>query len=65
MAIKDSDWNIWIGFWLGIAVLTLISIARTALNQTLYQYDWYILIFSIAMLTIIIILKSRWIKQQP
>ncbi len=36
------NWNLIIGFWSGIAVLTLISIARTALHQTLYQYDWYI-----------------------
>ncbi len=36
------NWDVIIGFWLGIAVITLISIARTALHQTLYQYDWYI-----------------------
>jgi hypothetical protein len=31
------------GFWLGVVVITLIGIARTALHQNLSEYDWYIL----------------------
>ncbi len=53
------NWDVILGFWLGIAVITLISIARTALNQTLYQYDWFILVFSIIMLVLTVILKKR------
>jgi cell division protein FtsW (lipid II flippase) len=48
-----------IGFWLGIGVLTLVSIARTALHQTLYQYDWYIVTLTIIVLILVVILRKR------
>jgi hypothetical protein len=54
-----SHWDVLIGFWLGVIVITLISIARTALYQTLYLYDWYILVFSVIVLVILVVLKSR------
>jgi hypothetical protein len=54
--------DIIIGFWLGIAVITLISIARTALHQTLYQYDGYILALSIIVLIVALILRTRSTK---
>ena len=57
------NWDVIIGFWLGIAVITLISIARTALHQTLYQYDWYILALSIIALIVALILRNRSIKR--
>jgi hypothetical protein len=43
------------GFFLGIAVLSLISIIRTALNQNLYAYDWYILGVSIIGMIILLL----------
>jgi hypothetical protein len=57
-----SHWDVLIGFWLGVIAITLISIARTALYQTLYQYDWYILVFSIVVLVVLLVLKSRSAK---
>ena len=57
------NWDVIIGFWLGIAVITLISIARTALHQTLYQYDWYILTLSIIALIVALTLRNRSIKR--
>jgi surface polysaccharide O-acyltransferase-like enzyme len=51
-----------IGFWSGIAVITLMSIARTVLHQTLYQYDWYILALSIIVLIVALILRNRSTK---
>ena len=54
-----SHWDVLIGFWLGVIVITLISIARTALYQTLYQYDWYILVFSVIVFIILVVLRSR------
>ena len=56
-------WNLIIGFWAGIAVITLISIARTALQKNLYEYDWYILILSIIVLVVALILRNRSTKQ--
>ncbi len=57
------NWNVIIGFWSGIIVITLISIARTALHQTLYQYDLYILALSIIVLIVTLILSNRSMKR--
>ena len=57
------NWDVMIGFWLGIAVLTLISIARTAIHQTLDQYNGYILALSIIVLIVALILRNRSIKR--
>ena len=57
--MRKINWDIITGFWIGIAVLSLIGIARTALNQTLYQYDWLILVFSLVMLLLTLIFKKR------
>ena len=62
MTMMKINWDVIIGFWLGVAVITLISIARTALHQTLYQYDWTILALSIIVLIVALILKKRSIK---
>ncbi len=53
------NWDLIIVFWSGIAVVTLISIARTALQKNLYEYDWYILTLSIIVLIIAVILRTR------
>lgn len=55
-------WNLIIGFWLGIAVITVISIARTSLHQNLFEYDWYILTLSIIVLIVALILRNRSTK---
>ena len=57
------NWDLIIGFWLGVAVITLISIARTALQKNLYEYDWYILTLSIIVLIVALILRNRSIKR--
>lgn len=57
--MKKVNWDVMIGFWLGIAVLTLVSIARTALRQTLSQYDWYIVGFSIIALIATFIVREH------
>jgi len=53
------NWDLIIGFWSGITVITLISIARTALQKNLYAYDLYILTLSIIVLIIAVILRNR------
>ena len=62
MNTKNIHWDLWIGFWLGIAVITLVSIARTALHKNLYEYDGYILGVSIIVLIIILILRHKVTK---
>jgi hypothetical protein len=57
--MRKVNWDMLIGFWLGIGVLTLVSIARTALHQTLYQYDWYIVTLTIIVLILVVILRKR------
>ena len=57
--MRKVNWDFFIGFWSGIAVLTLVSIARTALHQTLYHYDWYILDLSIIAVIAAFILRER------
>lgn len=58
--IKEWDWSIfYIGFWLGVAVISLINIALIVVNHNQFLYDWYILGVSTIALIVLTIMRSR------
>jgi cytochrome oxidase assembly protein ShyY1 len=58
----EWDSNTRIGFFSGVALISLINIALIATNQNQYLFDWYILGISIVIIVIMIIMKIRSTK---
>lgn len=57
--IKDRNWDLWFGVWLGILIISLINIALILANNNQFLFDCYILGISIIVLIVITIMKSR------
>ncbi len=57
--MKVWNWDMWIGVWLGIMILSLVNITLIVVHHNQFLYDWYILGISIIVLIVIIIMKSR------
>jgi hypothetical protein len=58
--MRKAEWNLIIGFCAGVAiVIGLMIISRVATHQNLYQYEWYVLGFSIIVLIAALILRNR------
>jgi len=57
--MKVRNWDMWIGFWLGIMILSLVNIVMIVAHHNQFLYDWYILGVSIIVLMVIIIMRSR------
>jgi len=56
---KDLDIDLNLGFWLGVAVISLINIALIFINHDQFAFDWYILGVSIVALIVFIIIRGR------
>jgi len=59
MNFKGWNWNMWIGVWLGIMILSLVNIALIIAKHNQFLYNLYIFGISIIVLIVIIIMKSR------
>ena len=57
--MRKINWDVMLGFWLGVIVITLVSIGRTALKKNLHEYDGFILFLSILVLIVVVILRKR------
>jgi ribose/xylose/arabinose/galactoside ABC-type transport system permease subunit len=57
--IKVRNWDIWIGVWIGIVIISLINLALIFANHNQFLYDWYILGVSIIVLIVFSLLRSR------
>ena len=61
---KDFDWKLLsIGFWSGVAVISLINIVLIVVHHNQFLYDEYIFGISIAAIIVYVILRSRSIRQ--
>ncbi|MGD0534129.1 MAG: hypothetical protein ABR999_01630 [Methanoregula sp.] len=61
---KECDWSLLrIGFWSGIAVLSLVELALIELNHNVFAYDVYILAVSVVIIIVSIILRKRSIPR--
>jgi multisubunit Na+/H+ antiporter MnhE subunit len=61
---KDCDWNLLtIGFWTGVAVISLINIALMVLHRNQFLYDEYIFVISLIGVIVYAIIRSRSPRQ--
>ena len=61
---KDWDWSqMAIGFWSGVAVISLINIAMIVVHHNQFLYDEYIFGISIVALIVYVIVRCRSARQ--
>ena len=61
---RDWDWSqLAIGFWSGVAVISLINIALIVVHHNQFLYDEYIFGISIAVLIVYVIVRSKLARQ--
>ncbi|MGB7788198.1 hypothetical protein [Methanoregula sp.] len=61
---KDCDWNLLtIGFWTGVAGISLINIALMVLHRNQFLYDEYIFVISLIAVIVYAIIRSRSSRQ--
>jgi drug/metabolite transporter (DMT)-like permease len=53
------NWDIWIGVWSGILIISVVNLVLIVANRNEPLYDWYILGVSIIVLIVITLLRSR------
>ena len=54
------DWiTLGIGFWSGVAVISLVNIMLMVLQHNQFLYDEYIFVVSILIVVIYLVLRSR------
>jgi hypothetical protein len=57
---KGWDWiTLGIGFWSGVAVISLVNIMLMVLQHNQFLYDEYIFVVSILIVVIYLVLRSR------
>jgi len=57
---KNPDWStLAIGFWSGVAVISLVNIAMILVHHNQFLYDEYILGISLVAILIYAIIRSR------
>ena len=57
---KNPDWStLAIGFWSGVAVISLINIVMIVVHHNQFLYDEYILGISLVVILIYAIIRSR------
>lgn len=56
---KDLNIDLHIGFWLGVAVISLINIALIIINHDQFAFDWYMIGVSIVILIVFTIIRGR------
>jgi hypothetical protein len=57
---KNWDWSqVAIGFWSGVAVISLINIAMIVVHHNQVLYDEYILGISVVVIIVYMIVRSR------
>jgi hypothetical protein len=57
--MKVRNWNMWIGVWSGILIISVVNIVLIVANRNQPLYDWYILGVSIIVLIVITLMRSR------
>jgi hypothetical protein len=57
--MKVRNWDMWIGVWSGILILSVVNIVLIVANRNQPLYDWYILGVSIIVLIVITLMRSR------
>jgi len=61
---KDWDWSqMAIGFWSGVAVISLINIAMIVVHHNQFLYDEYIFGISIVVIIVYVIVRSRLARE--
>ncbi len=61
---RDLDWNqMAIGFWSGVAVISLINIAMIVAHHNQFLYDEYIFGISVVVIIVYVIVRSRSARQ--
>jgi len=57
--MKVRNWDLWIGVWSGILIISVVNIVLIIAGRNQPLYDWYILGVSIIVLIVITLLRSR------
>ena len=57
--MKVRNWDMWIGVWSGILIISVVNIVLIVANRNQPLYDWYILGVSIIVLIVITLMRSR------
>jgi len=57
--MKVRNWDLWIGVWSGILIISVVNIVLIIAGRNQPLYDWYILGVSIIVLMVITLLRSR------
>lgn len=54
-----TNWSLWIGFWMGAAVLSIVNIGLVPLKHNQLAYNEYMLGISLIVMIVILVLKRR------